>query len=271
MESPGPLQLVLDESDDSPDFLEAEPEAGDEASSGSEEPTTYTDDPVRAYLREVGSVSLLTRQGEVDLARRMERGRCRVRKVLSRSSLVQQKAMDLYQDVSQGRLRLDDVAETGGPDAAAKQRNREKAMRRFTKAWKLHRHLVVMEKDVASTPHRHVHVRAKLKNNLLRLKVKLSQALREVPFSSSQWTEFRSAFKSAADELIALESDLRKCDSKQTGTKSRELKRMILQREAAVGCKVSDMRRCLQAMQKGEREAEQAKQRLVEANLATPG
>lgn len=44
-----------------------------------------TDDPVRVYLREMGSVRLLTRQGEIELAKRMERGKLRMRKPLSRS------------------------------------------------------------------------------------------------------------------------------------------------------------------------------------------
>ena len=53
------------------------------------EESIYTDDPVRVYLREMGAVPLLTREGEVDLARRMERGKLRMQKAISRSALVQ--------------------------------------------------------------------------------------------------------------------------------------------------------------------------------------
>lgn len=71
-------------------------EKGDGAEAATpEEESVYTDDPVRTYLREMGAISLLTRQGEVDLARRMERGRLRVRKVLSRSPLVQLMVLDM--------------------------------------------------------------------------------------------------------------------------------------------------------------------------------
>ena len=71
---------------ESSDFLEAESQDGDGASPALEETAEerYTDDPVRVYLREMGSVSLLTRQTEVALARRMERGNLRVQKALSR-------------------------------------------------------------------------------------------------------------------------------------------------------------------------------------------
>ena len=62
------------------DFLHPQPAAGE---------LTYADDLVRVYLREMGAVPLLTREGEVDLARRMERGKLRMRKAISRSALVQ--------------------------------------------------------------------------------------------------------------------------------------------------------------------------------------
>src|SRR4249920_3470836 len=47
-----------------------------------------TNDPVRMYLREMGTVPLLTREGEIELAKRIERGQGAVRKALSRSALV---------------------------------------------------------------------------------------------------------------------------------------------------------------------------------------
>jgi len=53
------------------------------------EESIYTDDPVRVYLREMGAVPLLTREVEVNLARRMERGKLRMQKSISRSALVQ--------------------------------------------------------------------------------------------------------------------------------------------------------------------------------------
>src|SRR6201994_5210969 len=45
-----------------------------------------TNDPVRMYLREMGTVPLLTREGEVEIAKRIERGQLRVMKAISRSS-----------------------------------------------------------------------------------------------------------------------------------------------------------------------------------------
>src|SRR6266852_3525366 len=85
--------------DETPQFLETDLAAADEFSPHPEssEESTSTDDPVRAYLREMGSVSLLTRQAEIDLARHMERGKLRMQKALSRLPLVRRHVLAIYE------------------------------------------------------------------------------------------------------------------------------------------------------------------------------
>jgi len=77
------------------------------------EESIYTDDPVRVYLREMGAVPLLTREGEVDLARRMERGKLRMQKAISRSALVQRVAVELADNVRKGLVELEVVVDLG--------------------------------------------------------------------------------------------------------------------------------------------------------------
>ena len=71
------------------------------------EESIYTDDPVRVYLREMGAVPLLTREGEVNLARRMERGKLRMQKAISRSALVQLAVVELAEQL---KKNPDDLA-----------------------------------------------------------------------------------------------------------------------------------------------------------------
>jgi len=61
-----------------------------------------TTDPVRMYLREMGTVPLLTREGEIELAKRIERGQTSVMKSLSRSPLVTRELLHLSGEVAQG-------------------------------------------------------------------------------------------------------------------------------------------------------------------------
>src|SRR2546425_3169471 len=61
-----------------------------------------TNDPVRMYLREMGTVPLLTREGEVAIARRIERGQMRVLKALSRSPIVIHELVAMGEDLKKG-------------------------------------------------------------------------------------------------------------------------------------------------------------------------
>ena len=210
-----PVNLVLDETQ--VEFLETQAETGEESDSPVTE-SASTDDPVRVYLREMGMVRLLTRQGEFDLARRMERGRLRVRKALSRSPLVQQMATT---------LKVEDVIESDTPED-----KRAEITRQIARVARLHRNVKAAEESISLTPRRHLRVRAQLERKLVRLRIKLSQALREIPFSAATWANFANAFKRAAQDSPSVET-----------------------------------RRCMKKMQQGEMEAEKAKQALVEANL----
>lgn len=238
MEPQDSIRLSVDElsfDESNMEFVETDREEA-EGIAASEEESTYTDDPVRTYLKEMGAISLLTRQGEVDLARRMERGKLRARKVLSRSPLVQQMVLALCANVRRGEVDIRELIEIGGPDEAQKIRRRAETKRRLAKVERSNRDLQILEKKLASTPRRNVHVRAQLDRKLLRLRVKLSQAVREIPFSAAKWIAFENAFRASVKE--------------------------INERRAA-----SQMRRSLKTIQSAQRDAAQAKRALVEANL----
>ncbi|MFO0281215.1 MAG: sigma-70 factor domain-containing protein, partial [Acidobacteriota bacterium] len=78
-----------------------------------------TNDPVRMYLREMGTVPLLTREGEISLARNIERGQKAVLQVLSRSPLVVNEVIQLGAELEQGEISIYDLLslnESGGPE-----------------------------------------------------------------------------------------------------------------------------------------------------------
>src|SRR5437773_578255 len=68
-----------------------------------------TNDPVRMYLREMGTVPLLTREGEVEIAKRIERGQVNVLKALSRSSIVIQEMLALRDRLQKGDTSIKEV------------------------------------------------------------------------------------------------------------------------------------------------------------------
>ncbi len=76
-----------------------------------------TNDPVRIYLREMGVVPLLTREGEVDIAKRIERAQLRVLKVLSRSPIVIRQIVAIGEDLKRGIRRINEIVVLRGFEA----------------------------------------------------------------------------------------------------------------------------------------------------------
>src|ERR1017187_846142 len=72
-------------------------------------------DPVRMYLREMGTVPLLTRDGEVEIARRIERGQSTVLKSLSRAPLVIQEIIAMADEMARDAISARDVIQIADP------------------------------------------------------------------------------------------------------------------------------------------------------------
>src|SRR5262249_33404467 len=93
------------------------------AKSEAKEPTERTDDPVRMYLREMGSVELLSREGEIAIAKRIEAGREAMIAGLCESPLTFQAIIIWRDELNEGKVFLRDIidleATYAGPDAKA--------------------------------------------------------------------------------------------------------------------------------------------------------
>jgi RNA polymerase primary sigma factor len=236
------------------------------------EESIYTDDPVRVYLREMGAVPLLTREGEVDLARRMERGKLRMQKAISRSALVQRVAVDLAEQIRKGAIELEAVSDLGDVEegSPADLKIRSDVQRLFAEVSACHKRLCQFEDKLEAAPVGNKKARKRLCARLNRAKVETSLAIRRVPLKSSKWKEFSREIERAVDELAHLDSEVRKLEIKNNPiqqTRLRELKREIKKRESVAGAGLPELKHSLTVIRHGEAEAERAKKDLVEANL----
>src|SRR5215510_11637097 len=68
-----------------------------------------TNDPVRLYLREMGVVPLLTREGEVAIAKRIERGQLKTQKAIARSPIAVREVLKIGEDLENGRINIRDT------------------------------------------------------------------------------------------------------------------------------------------------------------------
>ncbi|CAJ0852969.1 RNA polymerase sigma factor RpoD [freshwater sediment metagenome] len=131
------MGITVSEGDD-PDDVEEEPAAEEEEAEGGEvvegprttavatrtsEPADRTDDPVRMYLREMGSVELLSREGEIAIAKRIEAGREAMIAGLCESPLTFQAIIIWREELEAGKVLLRDIidleATYAGPDGKA--------------------------------------------------------------------------------------------------------------------------------------------------------
>jgi RNA polymerase primary sigma factor len=154
--------------------------------------TMSTDDPVRVYLREMGAVRLLSRQGEITLARRMENGKLLMHKAISRSPLVWKRTFEIYETVRRDKSAMDDVIEFATVDDDVRAEIRTDVSRRLAKFARVYQRLLELEAKLASTPQRYKNLKAKLMGEILRWRVKCSQEVRQIPFRPEQWKELRA-------------------------------------------------------------------------------
>ena len=105
------------------ELVETTPTTTAVAKTTAKEPTDRTDDPVRMYLREMGSVELLSREGEIAIAKRIEAGRETMIAGLCESPLTFQAIIIWRDELAEGKILLRDIidleATYAGPDAKA--------------------------------------------------------------------------------------------------------------------------------------------------------
>jgi RNA polymerase primary sigma factor len=241
-----------------------------------------TNDPVRMYLREMGTVPLLTREGEIELAKRVERGQGSVRKALSRSPLVIRDLIQLGEDLQNHVTSVRDVLilpDLGGTEedfaeqAAELLAQMEEIERLYRKAQQARQKMQAVSRSLKPKQHRG------LRWALARTMVQISRIIRGIGFSGWVRRNLAARLRSAVDELKPVEREIARIQRKleeigQENHASRELRKelrtcsqRIQQVEDDSGASATELRRTLQIVERGEVEAEIAKKQLIEANL----
>jgi RNA polymerase primary sigma factor len=225
------------------------------------------------YLREMGTIPLLTREGEVVLARRMERGTRRMQRAISRSPLVQMAVMQLAEHLRESPDHLDKMVNIGsdieqGTPADTKKRSEIRQI--FADIQKAHKIKGRFQARLEIAPRGDKKARRKLLMKLARAIVETSLAIRRVPWIASKWCEFTCEIEGVVDELNSLDRELKKLESWKGAARQpriRERRREIRKREAGVGASLEELKHTLTVIRLSEQETERARKALVEANL----
>ncbi len=241
-----------------------------------------TTDPVRMYLREMGTVPLLTREGEIELAKRVERGQRGMMKSLSRSPLVIRQILELGQRVASEEIPIRDILQS--PDPPVTDENFDEQTQEFLKAVdeidKLYKKTLQIQQKLPAVPRgTKPKQNRSLRMTLARAVVRVSQRVCAISFTSEMRHSLAQTVRMAVDHLRPLEREIAKSQrqleeipSAQNHTrdlrKSHRQTVMSLQdMEQDYGASAGDLRRTLHIIDRGEFEAETAKKQLIEANL----
>ena len=240
-------------------------------------------DPVRMYLREMGSVPLLTREGEVEIARRIERGQNTVLKSLSRAPLVIQEITAMGEEVAGDVLSARDVVQIAEPiltDELVDETRRE-FVRAVEEVTRLHKKALQCRQKLQAIPRS---MKPKLYRRQLgelgRLVVRTSRLVRTIRFQSPVIHHLIEKIEDAVDRFKPVERDIGRVQkqletwpgARAEGIKElRKEQRACLQRlqqlEEQYGASAAELRRTLEIIIKAHWEAEAAKKELIEANL----
>jgi RNA polymerase primary sigma factor len=240
-------------------------------------------DPVRMYLREMGTVPLLNREGEVEIAQRIERGQNTVLKSLFRAPLVVQEIIGMGEEVLQDTLSTRDVIQISDPmqtDELVEEkkqefsRNAEEIGRHYKKTLQCRQKLQAIPRGMKPKQYR------RQLWELGRLIVRTSRLCRAIRFQSPVIRHLIDRLRAAVDELRPLENEVassqrrletwpgaRADNVKELRKEQRAAGQRLQQMEEVFGTSAAEMRRTLEIITRAHLEAETAKKELIEANL----
>jgi len=238
-----------------------------------------TNDPVRMYLREMGTVPLLTREGEVAIAKRIERGQLLVLKTITRSPVVLKEIMAIGDDLRQGARSIKEIVQFDDEELTEEkiENKTKQTLKQLDRIAKLYlqalKQALKLERTVKSKKRPYLHA----KYAVARTRIEMSNRVREIEFNLFERKRLIDKLRQTVERVHALEREITKLERRVDASKGdvlaearRDLKdRRTELREIEISAEVSpaELKRTLQIIVRGEIEAEQAKKELIEANL----
>jgi RNA polymerase primary sigma factor len=247
-----------------------------------------TNDPVRLYLREMGVVPLLTREGEVAIAKRIERGQLKTKKAIGRSPIAVRELLQVGDDLEIGTANIRDIVTfsdqaeiTGDEDKAEEYKawtiegiqNIRLAFKQGLKEWeklRAEQHLNRGKKSKRLM---------RLRRRVARARVEIAQEIGRLNLTERSRQRLIGAIRGVQNEVRGAEREIDSFTEKLTKKRIRPdeqkdyKRRIVAARKLLAGTEDEhnvgpvEIKRSLQSITIGEQQTGQAKRELVEANL----
>lgn len=247
-----------------------------------------TNDPVRLYLREMGIVPLLTREGEVAIAKRIERGQIKTRKAISRSPIAVEELLQIGDALESGETHIRDIvtfseqAELTGQEDKADEylawtiegvQHIRKIFRAGLKEWEK---LRVEQKLMRGKKSKKL---LRLRRRVARMRLEIAQEIGRLNLTERARQRLINAIRSVQKEIRKNEREIetvtdkisrkrvKAVDVKEFKRRVNAAKKWLTKVEPEYYISAVEIKRSLQAIVTGELRTGQAKRELVEANL----
>jgi RNA polymerase primary sigma factor len=231
------------------------------------------------YLREMGTVPLLTREGEVTIAKRIERGQNLVLKTITRSPLVLKELLSIGEDLRKGTRSIKEIVQFDDEELTEEkiENKTKKTLKVLERIGNFYLEALKQSAKLDRTLKSKKRSYLRARYAVARTRIKMSELARSIEFHPLERKRLINGIRSTVERLQSLErettrlerrADLAKGDTANEARKELRARRMEL-REIEVTSEVGlgELKRTLQVILRGEAEAEQAKKELIEANL----
>ena len=247
-----------------------------------------SNDPVRLYLREMGVVPLLNREGEVTIAKRIERGQIKTHKAISRSPIAVERLLKIGEDLAAGKVGIRETvvfseqAEISLEEDKAEEYLRwtlegiESIRQNFHAALKSWVSLIKEQSKLA--PGKKSKKVVRLKRQTARMRLEIAQEIKNLNLTERSRQVLISAIRKVVEDVRKAERAISRTkdkldkkpaapEKKVLNAKIRESKAIIAEVEEKYHLPVVEIKRSFQTITVGESETNKAKRELVEANL----
>ena len=247
-----------------------------------------TNDPVRMYLREMGTVKLLDRQGEVDIAKRIEKGERKVYKALSQNRIILEEILKIHENAKKDTRVIKEMIDLAMPEdedeidmaalSAGALTKINDIMAIFEKVARLDKRIKDQKTKLTETKKLSQRAIANTHKTIDRLAQDLATELRQIDFTPQTRNRMINKLKDIDTELSQSASMIRKDEAalkREKDKTRRDFYRRRLQKyqeklrelESFYGTTHLELRTTIKDIRAGEEEADQAKQELIVANL----
>jgi len=248
---------------------EAQVTGGDEADSenaarGAEDGEADAEDPVRTYLRAIGSVPLLTRKGEVELARRTEDGERRILEVVVHCRAALDEILNLADKPPRRLCPIVAIADQVDPSDPELEEDRHvvRAQRAVVQVRRLCTELRQLEHEKGPPGA----ARLERGDRIAAIKQQMITALRDIRLDKRLVDGIVARLSALASEMESARREIGECE-KPAGVPTSQARKKLRKAREAAGMDEEELHAAVQAIQTGEREVERAKTSMVEANL----